>query len=109
MTTIAKSAEDWKVPPNYADYAKTREGFSWSAVDRHAEGPLASRTALRFITDTLAGGELVTHDLSFAELGRRARRFTTPTAIRILIRRGRKSLPGKAFRACDSSPASVSH
>lgn len=24
MTTIAKSAGDWKVPPNYADYAKTR-------------------------------------------------------------------------------------
>ncbi|OBK75656.1 acetate--CoA ligase [Mycobacterium sp. 1164985.4] len=96
MTTITKSAEDWKVPPNYADYAETREDFSWSAVvnpcegmpgggcniayaavDRHAEGPLASRTALRFITDTLADGELVTYDLSFAELGRRARRFTS--------------------------------
>lgn len=82
--------------------------IAYAAVDRHAERPLASRTALRFITDTLAGGELVTHDLSFAELGRRARRFTTPTAIRILIRRGRKLLPGTAFRACDSSPTSVS-
>ena len=95
MTTIEKTVEDWKVPPNYTGYEQTRAAFSWSAVpdpcagmpgggcniayaavDRHADGPLASRTALRFIADTGPGLDLITHDLSYAELGRRTRRFT---------------------------------
>nr|WP_090343099.1 acetate--CoA ligase [Mycolicibacterium malmesburyense]CRL73892.1 acetyl-CoA synthetase [Mycolicibacterium malmesburyense] len=95
MMTISKTTEDWKVPPNYTDYEQTRAAFHWSAVfdpcegmphggcniayaavDRHAEGPLASRTALRFVADTGPGDELVTHDLSYAELGRLTRRFT---------------------------------
>ncbi|ORB63888.1 acetate--CoA ligase [Mycolicibacterium tusciae] len=95
MTIIRKAAEDWKVAPNFADYAQTRATFDWSmvpdpcagmpsggcniayaAVDRHADGPDADRTALRFITDTGSDGELVTNDLSYAELGRRTRRFT---------------------------------
>jgi acetyl-CoA synthetase len=93
--TIEKTVEDWKVPPNYTEYEQTRAAFSWSAVpdpcagmpgggcniayaavDRHAAGPLASRTALRFVTDTGPGLDLVTHDLSYAELGRRTRQFT---------------------------------
>ncbi|BBZ17915.1 acetate--CoA ligase [Mycolicibacterium gadium] len=95
MTIIRKTAEDWKVAPNFADYEQTRATFDWSmvsdpcagmpsrgcniayaAVDRHAEGPEADRTALRFITDTGSDGELVANDLSYAELGRRTRRFT---------------------------------
>jgi acetyl-CoA synthetase len=95
VTIIRKAAEDWKVAPNFADYAQTRATFDWSmvpdpcagmpsggcniayaAVDRHADGPDADRTALRFITDTGSDGELVTNDLSYAELGRRTRRFT---------------------------------
>ncbi|HEX9834649.1 MAG TPA: acetate--CoA ligase [Mycobacterium sp.] len=95
MTTIRKTAEDWKVAPNFTDYEQTRATFDWSmapdpcagmpsggcniayaAVDRHADGPGADRTALRFITDTGPDGELVAHDLSYAELGRRTRRFT---------------------------------
>jgi acetyl-CoA synthetase len=95
VTIIRKSAEDWKVEPNFADYERTRATFDWSmvpdpcagmpsggcniayaAVDRHADGPAADRTALRFITDTGSDGELVAHDLSYAELGRRTRRFT---------------------------------
>ncbi|MDG5481607.1 acetate--CoA ligase [Mycolicibacterium gadium] len=95
MTIIRKAAEDWKVAPNFADYEQTRATFDWSmvpdpcagmpsggcniayaAVDRHADGPDADRTALRFITDTGSGGELVANDLSYAELGRRTRRFT---------------------------------
>ena len=95
MTIIRKAAEDWKVAPNFADYEQTRATFDWSmvpdpcagmpsggcniayaAVDRHADGPEADRTALRFITDTGSDGELVANDLSYAELGRRTRRFT---------------------------------
>ena len=71
MTIIHKTADDWKVAPNFADYEQTRATFDWSmvpdlcagmpsggcniayaAVDRHADGPGADRTALRFITDT---------------------------------------------------------
>ncbi len=95
MKIICKTAEDWKVTPNFTDYEQTRATFDWSmvpdlcagmpsggcniayaAVDRHADSPVADRTALRFITDTGSDGELVAHDLSYAELGRRARRFT---------------------------------
>ncbi|MBY0286263.1 MAG: acetate--CoA ligase [Mycobacteriaceae bacterium] len=95
MTIIRKAAEDWKVAPNFADYEQTRATFDWSmvpdlcagmpsggcniayaAVDRHADGPGAGRTALRFVTDTGLDGELVANDLSYAELGRRTRRFT---------------------------------
>lgn len=95
MTIIRKAAEDWKVAPNFADYEQTRAAFDWStvpdpcagmpsggcniayaAVDRHADGPQADRTALRFITDVGTEGELVATDLSYAELGRRTRRFT---------------------------------
>ncbi|MGZ5378404.1 MAG: acetate--CoA ligase [Mycobacterium sp.] len=95
MTIIRKTAEDWKVEPNFADYEQTRATLDWStapdpcagmpsggcniayaAVDRHAVGPGADRTALRFITDTGSDGELVANDLTYAELGRRTRRFT---------------------------------
>lgn len=95
MTIIRKAAEDWKVAPNFADYEQTRAAFDWStvpdpcagmpsggcniayaAVDRHADGPEADRTALRFITDVGSEGELVANDLSYAELGRRTRLFT---------------------------------
>jgi acetyl-CoA synthetase len=95
VTIIRKAAEDWKVAPNFADYEQTRAAFDWStvpdpcagmpsggcnivyaAVDRHADGPQADRTALRFITDVGTEGELVATDLSYAELGRRTRRFT---------------------------------
>ncbi|AQT78416.1 acetate--CoA ligase [Mycolicibacterium litorale] len=92
MDVIHKGAEDLKVAPNLADYARSRAAFDWAtvpdvcagmgaggcniayaAVDRHAEGPEAGRTALRFIADT---ADLTTHDLSYAELGRLTRRFT---------------------------------
>lgn len=92
MDVIHKGPDDLKVAPNLTDYAKTRASFRWSAVpnlcgamgeggcniayaavDRHAQGPEADRTALRFIADT---PELTTHDISYAELGRLTRRFT---------------------------------
>ncbi|WP_432246473.1 acetate--CoA ligase [Mycolicibacterium sp. ELW1] len=92
MDVIHKGDDDLKVAPNLIDYAQTRASFRWSdvpdlcagmgeggcnigyaAVDRHAQGPDADRTALRFIADT---PELTTHDISYAELGRLSRRFT---------------------------------
>ncbi|MBI3689827.1 MAG: AMP-binding protein, partial [Mycolicibacterium aromaticivorans] len=95
MDVIHKGEDDLKVAPNLIDYAQTRASFRWSdvpdlctgmgqggcnigyaAVDRHAQGPDADRTALRFIADTPDSPELTTHDISYAELGRLSRRFT---------------------------------
>ncbi|KDF00333.1 acetyl-CoA synthetase [Mycolicibacterium aromaticivorans JS19b1 = JCM 16368] len=95
MDVIHKGDGDLKVTPNLVDYAQTRASFRWSdvpdlcagmgqggcniayaAVDRHAEGPDADRTALRFIADTPDSPGLTTHDISYAELGRLSRRFT---------------------------------
>ncbi|MGI9163135.1 MAG: acetate--CoA ligase [Mycobacterium sp.] len=94
-TIIRKESADLKVTPNLDDYEKTRASFSWSqvpdlcagmgsglcnigyaAVDRHAEGPEAGRTALRFIADEPGAAILSTHDVSYAELGRLTQRFT---------------------------------
>ncbi len=92
---IRKGPADLSVTPNLENYEKTRASFTWSqvpdpcagmgpglcniayaAVDRHAEGPEAERTALRFIADAPESATLVAHDLSYAELGRLTRRFT---------------------------------
>ncbi len=86
---IRKATAGLAVLPNMADWAATCAAFSWQqvrdelapgaggllniarlAVDRHAAGPLASRTALRFIA---AGGAV--HDLSFADLQRQSDAF----------------------------------
>lgn len=95
MTVIHKAARDWKVDPNFTDYEQTRSDFRWSsvpdpcagmpdgecniayaAVDRHADGPMASRTALRFVSASGGDGTVATRDLTYAELGRLTRRFT---------------------------------
>ncbi|MEI6253934.1 MAG: acetate--CoA ligase [Mycobacteriaceae bacterium] len=103
---IHKGPADLKVTPNLDDYDATRASFAWSqvpdvcagmgpggcniayaAVDRHANGPDADRTALRFIADAppnprvasllpAGAAELTTHDVSYAELGRLTRKFT---------------------------------
>ena len=92
---IHKGPADLKLTPNLDDYDAARGSFAWSqvpdvcagmgsggcniayaAVDRHAEGPEAGRTALRFIADNPGTAELTTHDLSYAELGRLTRKFT---------------------------------
>ncbi|MDY6995659.1 MAG: acetate--CoA ligase [Actinomycetota bacterium] len=90
MTVIDKSAADWRVAPNFTGYDTTRAAFTWedapqlcagmnggcnigyAAVDRHADGPVASHTALRFVS----AADLVVRDLSYAELAGSARRFT---------------------------------
>lgn len=95
VNIIHKTSSDYRVAPNLRDYDTARAGFAWSdvpnlcadmptggcniahaAVDRHAEGPLATRTALRFVTDRAADGELAPHDLSYSELALQSRRFT---------------------------------
>ncbi len=95
MDVIRKTSEDLRVPPNFRDYDRTRADFRWSdapalcegmgpggcniayaAVDRHAAGPTASRTALRFILETPTDGPLASRDVSYAELAQLARRFT---------------------------------
>ena len=92
---LHKGPADRRVTPNLDDYAATRAAFSWSqipdlcagmgeggcniayaAVDRHADGPLAGKSALRFIADTPPGEALSAHDLSYGELARLTRRFT---------------------------------
>ena len=106
MEIIHKDAGDLKLAPNFTDYEQTRASFSWSevpelcagmgaggcniayaAVDRHAAGPEAGRTAMRFIADTPGSAELVSHDVSYAELGRLTRKFTN--AARARHRQGR--------------------
>ncbi|OBH84536.1 acetate--CoA ligase [Mycobacterium scrofulaceum] len=96
MDVIRKTATDFSVRPNLTDYEHERARFRWSdvpdpcegmgpglcniayaAVDRHTAGPAATRTALRFVPDRPWDGVIATHDLSYAELGRLARRFTS--------------------------------
>ncbi|KMO71414.1 MAG: acetate--CoA ligase [Mycolicibacterium rufum] len=92
---IRKTDDDWRVHPNFTDYDGTRAAFSWAtaprvcagmadggcniayaAVDRHAHGPMASHTALRFVAAGGWDGDLATRELSYAELARLARCFT---------------------------------
>lgn len=94
MDIIRKTPHDYRVQPNLMDYEKARAQFEWSdvpelcegmgpgrcniayaAVDRHAAGVTARRTALRFVTDQGWDGAIATRDLSYAELGRFSRQF----------------------------------
>jgi acetyl-CoA synthetase len=95
VTVIHKSSGDWRLPPNFTDYEQTRLDFTWdevpelcagmpsggcniayAAVDRHAAGSAATRTALRFVTQSDQDRALVTRDLSYAELGHLTAQFT---------------------------------
>jgi acetyl-CoA synthetase len=95
MTIIHKTAKDRRVAPNFIDYEQTRAAFRWStapnpcagmgpgrcniawaAVDRRADGPTASRTALRFLPANASDGAMATRELSYAELARLSGRFT---------------------------------
>jgi acetyl-CoA synthetase len=94
MDVIHQSPEDFGVRPNLTDYDLTRARFAWTdvpalcegmgegecniayaAVERHASGATANRTALRFVADTARDGAMSTRDLSYAELARLSRRF----------------------------------
>jgi acetyl-CoA synthetase len=96
MDIIRKTAHDYRVQPNLTDYEQARRRFHWSdvpalcegmgpgscniayaAIERHAAGPNARPTALRFVTDKGWDGAIATRDLSYAELGRLARRFSS--------------------------------
>jgi acetyl-CoA synthetase len=88
--TISKRPDDLRVTPNLRDYERARREFSWAgardaldglpgkrglniaheAVDRHAAGPRAAKTALRWI-----GRDGHTLDLSYRDLSRLSARF----------------------------------
>ncbi len=91
---IHKSARDLPVPAHLADWAATCASFSWPqvrgelagteagvlniaqlAVDRHAQGPHAHRTALRFL-----GAGAAVSDVDFAELKSLTDRFANALA-----------------------------
>ncbi|NOQ00089.1 MULTISPECIES: acetate--CoA ligase [Mycolicibacterium] len=96
MTAVVhKTPADWQLRPNLVDYARTRAQFDWAdvpnlctamgtdrcniayaALDRHAQSPRATHTALRFITDAGGAGTVTTCDMTYAELYRRACQFT---------------------------------
>ncbi len=106
MDVIHKTPDDCTVRPNLTDYEQARAQFHWSdvpalcegmgpgrcniayaALDRHSEGPTATRTALRFVIEGGWDGAITTRDLSYADLGRFAKRFSS--ALRSLgINRG---------------------
>jgi acetyl-CoA synthetase len=94
MAVITKTSADWRVPPNLVDYQSTRETFDWTslpnqcfgmgadgcnigyaAVDRHAQGPLQSHIALRFL-GTSSTADSVVREWTYAQFGRLTRRFT---------------------------------
>lgn len=96
MDVIHKTPHDLRVLPNLTDYDRVRGQFHWSdlpplcegmgeglcniayaAVDRHAQGPTATRTALRFIFAEGWDGAITTRDLSYAELSRLTKRFSS--------------------------------
>ncbi|CPR12152.1 acetyl-CoA synthetase [Mycobacterium bohemicum DSM 44277] len=96
MDVIRKTADDLEVRPNLTDYERARARFRWSdlpdlcqgmgpgrcniayaALDRHAAGPAATRTALRFVSDRGPEGPLTTRDLTYADLAGLAKRFSS--------------------------------
>ena len=96
MEVIHKTPHDYRVRPNLTDYQFARAHFHWSdvpslcegmgpgrcniayaALDRQTAGPNATRTALRFVTERPWDGAITTRDLSYAELGRLAGRFSS--------------------------------
>ncbi|MGA1289133.1 MAG: AMP-binding protein, partial [Rubrivivax sp.] len=89
IATIRKDLRALAVPPNMPDLAAARAGFSWDdaraaleglpggalniaheAVPRHAPGPRAAHTALRWL-----GAEGEVRDLSYRDLDAAASRF----------------------------------
>lgn len=85
---IRKTASDFRVPPNWVDYAETRAEFSWEkarqelaglpggginiafeAIERHAQGAWRDRVAMQFL------GERQDRAITFLELSRLTNRF----------------------------------
>jgi acetyl-CoA synthetase len=87
---IVKSARDWKLAPNVADYERFRADFRWEhargeldglpegrglniaheAVDRHAAGKDRDRVALRWL-----GKADLSRDITYGELSQLTNRF----------------------------------
>jgi acetyl-CoA synthetase len=106
---IEKRAADLRPAPNLLDYEQACRSFSWSgpeapadsagervniarvALDRHADGPLAARRAIRFLAQGAAP-----RDYSYAGLRAAANRFANVLA-RLGVARGERvaSLAGR--------------
>ncbi len=95
MKVIHKTARDWRVTPNLTEYEQACEAFDWgsvpdvcaglgagrcnmgyAAVDHHAGGAASGHTALRFLPSGDGHADLPPRDLSYAQLGGLARKFT---------------------------------
>ena len=50
--------------------------IGYAAVDRHADGPAADRTALRFISDASTTDDLIVDEMRYGELATLVRQFT---------------------------------
>ncbi len=92
---IHKVSTQLPVRPNFDDYRAARASFRWvpadatlrtpdggcniayTAVDRHADGEVGTRTALRFMGPADMAGSIDGIDLSYDQLARSARRFTS--------------------------------
>jgi acetyl-CoA synthetase len=90
FTSILKHPQSWKATPNLLDYADTTARFSWDtirgelqglpegrglniaheAVDRHADGGLRDRVALRWL-----GSEDLTREFTYGDLKGLSNRF----------------------------------
>jgi acetyl-CoA synthetase len=88
--SIPKKLKDLKLPPNLTDYESTYAGFSWDqiyreikrlpggrglniaheAVDRHADGPLHDKLALRWL-----GRDGSVRDFTYGDLKEQSSRF----------------------------------
>jgi acetyl-CoA synthetase len=93
MSIIRKTAADFRVAPNFADYERERVAFSWRAalqevagaggrvnlaelaVDRHAGSGLRDKPAFRFLARGCAP-----RDLSYGALSRLTNRFANVLA-----------------------------
>ena len=121
MIVIHKTSDDCRVPPNFTNYERTRTDFDWAAVpdlcagmaaggcniayaavDRHADGPDSSRTALRFISAGGWDGAVSSRDLSYAELGRLSRSSPVCCAHWGSARATESSRSWAASRSCTS-------
>lgn len=89
-TPIKKHTDLWNLQPNLLEYEKTYAGFSWEAirgeldglpegrglniaheaVDRHAEGPMRDRLAMRWL-----GSDGTVRDFTYRELKEQSNRF----------------------------------
>lgn len=73
MTVIRKTPEDYRVPPNFSDYERTRAEFRWSDVPNHLELAQLSRP----FTNVLRSLVISRGDRIFTIMGRSSELYVT--------------------------------